>query len=96
MNADVVIGFFVPEEDDEGIYYFSSEHSRSEAGMELAGSLAERLGVPATGRTLPMLKATRAPAVVVGLRSMNRRTGRVVANVIASLYERPKPEPGER
>jgi N-acetylmuramoyl-L-alanine amidase len=90
MNVDVVIGFFVPDEGDEGIYFFSSEHSRSEAGMALAETLAERLGVRAVGRTLPILKETRAPAVVVALRSMNRRTGRVVANVVASLYEQPR------
>ena len=91
LDADVVIGLFVPDEGDEGIYYFSSEHSRSEAGMALAEALAERLGVPALGRTVPMLKQTRAPAAIVALRSMNRRTGRVVANVVASLYEKSEP-----
>jgi len=91
LDADVVIGLFVPDEGDEGIYYFSSEHSRSEAGMALAKALSERLGVPALGRTVPMLKQTRAPAAIVALRSMNRRTGRVVANVVASLYEKSEP-----
>lgn len=87
MNMDMVVGFFVPDENDEGIYYFSSEHSRSEAGMAIAEALGDRLGVEALGRTMPILKETRAPAVVVALRSMNRRAGRVVANVVASLYE---------
>jgi N-acetylmuramoyl-L-alanine amidase len=88
MNADIVIGFFVPDEGEDGIYFFSSEHSRSEAGMAVAQALADRLGVPALGRTMPILKETRAPAVVVALRSMNRRAGRIVANVVASLYEK--------
>lgn len=92
MNADIVVGFFVPDEGDEGIYYFSSEHSRSEAGMAVAEALADRLGVPAVGRTMPILKETRAPAVIVALRSMNRRAGRVVANAVASLYEAPRTE----
>ena len=87
MNVDMVIGFFVPDEGEDGVYYFSSEHSRSEAGMAIAEALAERLGVTALGRTMPLLKETRAPAVVVALRSMNRRAGRIVANVVASLYE---------
>jgi N-acetylmuramoyl-L-alanine amidase len=92
MNVDMVIGFFVPDEGDEGIYYFSSEHSRSEAGMAIAQVLADRVGVSPVGRTMPILKETRAPAVVVALRSMNRRSGRIVANVVASLYETPKDE----
>jgi N-acetylmuramoyl-L-alanine amidase len=92
MGVDVVIGFFVPMETDEGIYYFSSEHSRSEAGMAVAEVLAERLGVRTVGRTMPILKETRAPAVVIAVRSMNRRVGTVVANVVASLYETPRDE----
>jgi hypothetical protein len=60
--------------------------------MALAQALADRLGISPVGRTVPILKETRAPAVVVALRSMNRRTGRIVANVIASLYETPKDE----
>jgi hypothetical protein len=88
-NVDLVLGFFVPTELDEGVYYFSSEHSRSEAGMVIAEHIAERLGVRAHGRTMPILKETRSPAVVVALRSVNRRVGRVVANALASLFERP-------
>jgi len=88
-DIDLVLGFFVPTELDEGVYYFSSEHSRSEAGMAIAEHVAQRLGVRAHGRTMPILKETRSPAVVVALRSVNRRAGRVVANAIASLFERP-------
>lgn len=87
-NVDLVVGFFVPNELDEGVYYFSSEHSRSEAGMVIAEHVAQRLGVRAHGRTMPILKETRAPAIVVALRSVNRRVGRVVANTLASLFER--------
>ncbi|MEZ5175068.1 MAG: peptidoglycan-binding protein [Acidimicrobiia bacterium] len=87
VGADLVVGFVVPSDIDEGVYYFSSEHSRSEAGRVLAGHVADRLGVRTHGRAMPMLKETRAPAVVVALRSVNRRVGRVVANAVASLYE---------
>jgi hypothetical protein len=80
----------IPEDGDEGIYYFSSEHSRSEAGMAMALHVAGRLGVRSFGRTLPILKETRSPAVVVALRAMNRRSGKVIANAIASLYEASK------
>ena len=87
-DVDLVLGFFVPTDLDEGVYYFSSEHSRSEAGMVIAEHVADRLGVRAHGRAMPILKETRAPAIVVALRSVNRRVGTVVANALASLFER--------
>ncbi len=86
-DIDVVVGFLLVGNDDEGVYYFHSEHSRSEGGIEIATRLAERLDVTPQGKTLPMLKETRSPAVIVALRSMNRRTGRVVANSLAAMYE---------
>lgn len=95
MDTDIVVGLLVPEDGEDGVYYFSSEHSRSEAGMAIALHIADRLGVRAYGRTLPILKETRSPAVVVAMRSMNRRTGKVVANAVASLYESSKDHNGE-
>ncbi len=88
IDADIVIGFLVVVEGDEGVYFFESEYSRSEGGLALANLIADRLGVVARGRTLPMLKETRSPAVIVALRSMTRRTGLVVAHAIAAMYER--------
>lgn len=87
LDTDVVVGFLLVGNGEEGVYYFHSEHSRSEGGLEIATRLAERLGVLPLGKTLPMLKETRSPAVIVGLRSMNRRTGRIVANSLASMFE---------
>lgn len=87
-NVDMVVGFQIPTDGVEGILYFQSEHSRSEAGLTIATILADRVGVPALGRSIPMLKETRSPAVVVALRSINRRVGRVVAHAVASIYER--------
>lgn len=87
MNVDLVVGFFVPADGVEGVFYFESAHSRSEAGMEMAQILADRLGVPASGRTLPLLKETRSPAAVVALRSMSRRVGRITSNAVAAIYE---------
>jgi N-acetylmuramoyl-L-alanine amidase len=86
LNVDVVVGFLRVAEGSEGVYFFESPHSRSEGGMEIATLLAERLGIQRQGKTLPMLKETRSPAVIVALRSMNRRTGRIVANSLAGLY----------
>lgn len=87
LNVDIVIGFLVDANGEEGVYYFESEYSRSEGGLALANRLADRLGVAPRGKTIPILKETRSPAVVVALRSMNRRTGRISAISIASMYE---------
>jgi len=86
LNVDLVVGFFVPLDGDEGVLYFSSEHSRSEAGMAIATAVAERLDIPAAGRTVPMLKTTRSPAIVVSIHDMTHSVGTRVADVIASLY----------
>ncbi len=86
LKADVVVGFLRVGEESEGVYFFESSLSSSEGGREIASLMADRLGVERRGKTLPMLKETRSPAVIVALRSINRRTGRVVANALASLY----------
>lgn len=87
-DVDIVVGFLVAASSEEGVYYFGSAHSRSEGGRAIADRVADRLGVDTYEKTIPMLKETRSPSVVVALRSMNRRTGRVVANALASLFEK--------
>lgn len=87
IGVDIVVGFLSPADGVEGVFYFESAHSRSEAGMAIAEVLGERLGLPAEGRSLPMLKETRAPAVVVSMRSLSRRAGTIVAHAVATLYE---------
>ena len=87
LNVDMVIGFLVPQDGEEGVHFFESGLSRSEAGARIAQQLADRLGLEVAGRTMPMLKETRPPAALVSLRSMTRRTGTVVAHAIASVYE---------
>ncbi len=86
LNVDIVVGFFVPLDGDEAVCYFRSEHSRSEAGMAIATAVAERLHLPTAGRTIPLLKNTRSPAIVVSVTDMDHSVGARVADVIASLY----------
>ena len=86
LNVDIVVGFLVPLDGDEGVLYFRSEHSRSEAGMAIATAVAGRLGLPPAGRTMPMLKNTRSPAIVVSIKTMDDSVGTRVADVVASLY----------
>ena len=86
LNVDLVIGFFVPQDGDEAIFYFSSEHSRSEAGMAIAALVSGRFELPIAGRTMPILKDTRSPAIVVSISQMDRSVGGQVAEVVSSLY----------
>lgn len=87
MDADMVIGFFIPQDGEEGILYFHSEHSSSAAGRFVAGIIADRLDLPVLKSTAPMLKETRAPAALVSMRTMSRRVGTIVAHAVASVYE---------
>ncbi|MEN8237771.1 MAG: peptidoglycan-binding protein [Actinomycetota bacterium] len=86
LNVDIVVGFFVPFDGDEGVLYFRSEHSRSEAGLAIATAVADRLGLQTAGRTMPMLKTTKSPAIVVSVADMDDSVGTRVAEVISSLY----------
>ena len=86
LNVDLVVGFFVPRDTEEAIFYFRSEHSRSEAGMAIATAVADRFGLPIAGRTVPILKDTRSPAIVVSTARMDHVAGTQVGSVIASLY----------
>ncbi len=67
LGADLTLSLRAPGPEGSGIYYFESPHSRSEAGFLLATVLADFLGLPVSGRTTPMLKNTRAPAVIVSI-----------------------------
>lgn len=75
LGVDVVIAFSLPGTDVPGIYYFASEISHSEAGEAIAKTLARRLGLQAVGRSTPMLRETRAPAIVITLPRLDARLG---------------------
>ena len=75
LGVDVVIGFSLPGTDVPGIYYFASATSHSEAGATIAKTLARRLGLQPVGRTTPMLRETRAPAIVITLPRLDARLG---------------------
>jgi N-acetylmuramoyl-L-alanine amidase len=81
-SADLVIGFALPHTDQPGVYYFASSMSVSEAGSTMAKVVASGLGVRVVGRTTPLLRDTRAPAIVVALPRLDAAAGRAVARSI--------------
>ncbi|WKZ81842.1 MAG: peptidoglycan-binding protein [Acidimicrobiia bacterium] len=87
VAADMVLAFCHPDSDEPGIYYFASAQTHSEAGAAIASGLAAALGVKPLGRNTPLLRATRAPAVVVSLPRLDSALGRTVVRDIESWLQ---------
>lgn len=89
VGSDLIVAFRVNRDGDDSVYYFSSEHSASRAGEELARALALTLGARVEGRASAMLKETRAPAAVVSLHSLDEKTGTAVAEGLGRFFALP-------
>lgn len=77
QGSDVIVSF--QESSDEGVFYFATEHAKSEAGQELAMAIASVIGGVVEGRSAPILRETRAPAAVVARRQVPEELGQAVA-----------------
>ena len=64
-GSDLNVSLQLAGADEEGVFYFESPMSHSEAGRYLAEKLGRQLGLQVVGRASPFLKDTRAPAVVI-------------------------------
>lgn len=82
VAADIVLGFALPSTDVVGVYYFASSMSHSEAGARIASAVAAGLGIEPVGRVTPLLRETRAPAIVVTLPRLDRTVGESVARSV--------------
>ncbi len=86
LGASLIVSFQLPYAEPASVFFFASPMSRSEAGAMLAAAISERLGLPVEGRAHPILKETRAPAVVVATDTMNEAAGKVVAEAISGFF----------
>ena len=86
LGAALIVSFQLPYAEPPSVFFFASSMSRSEAGALLAAAIAERIGLPLEGRAHPMLKETRAPAVVVASADMNDDLGKKVAAAISGFF----------
>jgi N-acetylmuramoyl-L-alanine amidase len=86
LDVQVVVSITVPLDDTEGVFYFGTQLSTSEAGKAIAIHLAGRLNVPALPRAVPILKETRSPAVVIAVAEPSPEMGSEIANAIVDLY----------
>ena len=83
-GADLIVAFQASSDDEDRVLFFSSEHSRSEAGALLAGAIADAAGGLVEGRASAMLKETRAPAAIVARRSLSED---IAASVVVGLNQ---------
>ena len=86
LGAALIVSYQLPYAEPPSVFFFASSMSRSEAGALLAAAIADRIGLPFEGRAHPMLKETRAPAVVVATEAMNEEAGRAVAEAIGAFF----------
>jgi N-acetylmuramoyl-L-alanine amidase len=86
LGANLVVSFQTPYGDGPGVYYFASDHSRSEAGALVAEAVGAELGLGVDGRAPAMLKDTRAPAVVVMSHRMDAEVGSRVVEAVAAFF----------
>jgi N-acetylmuramoyl-L-alanine amidase len=92
LAVDLVLAFSLPGHDLPGVYFFASALSHSEAGEALARALAPGLGLQPVGRVMPILRETRAPAILVAVPRLDPGLGRaVVAALDAWLATPPQP-----
>lgn len=84
LGADLIVAFQLDSGSGNNVYFFASEHSRSEVGEKLAEAVAGRVGGSISGRASALLKETRAPAVVVSVANLD---GAVGAEVTAGLTD---------
>lgn len=90
LGAGLIVSFELPRAADPAIFFFASTMSRSEAGALLAAAIGERVGLPVEGRAHPMLKETRAPAVVIATPNMDEQLGLMTAQAIVGFFQSPR------
>lgn len=86
LGADLIVSFQVEGQGVNGVFYFASEHSRSEVGESLARSIAATTGGTVEGRASALLKETRAPAVIISHNPLGEEVGAGVAAGLDSFF----------
>jgi N-acetylmuramoyl-L-alanine amidase len=86
LGVDLIVSICTVPEGEGAVHYFASEMSKSSAGEALASSIGDRLGLPTSGRAIPILKNTRSPAAVVALPRFDAATTTLIAQGLLDLY----------
>jgi len=86
LGAGLVVSLQLAAPDEPCVAFFQSDHSRSEAGHSIACAIAPSLGLPVVGQASPMLKETRAPAVVVLSDQLSPLLGALVIGALNEFF----------
>jgi N-acetylmuramoyl-L-alanine amidase len=79
VGADFVIGFIDPQPGGPGVFHFATATSHSEVGARLGQHVARSLDLPSKGRSAPILRETRAPAILIAAQPLDEALGKAVA-----------------
>jgi len=86
LGSNVVLSFQLPYAEEQGVFFFASPHSRSEAGASLASVIAQELGLAVDGRAPAILKETRAPAVLITADRLDAECGSRVIEALERFF----------
>lgn len=86
LGAGLVVSFQVASPDEPGVGFFRSQHSHSEAGQSIATAIAPTLGLQPVGLARPILKETRAPAVVILSDDLSPLLGALVVGALRDFF----------
>lgn len=93
-DVHVVVSITVPSDGIEGVFYFGTDLSTSEAGRTIAVHLGRHLALDPLPRAMPLLKETRSPAVVIAVMDPQPELGTTIARAIVDLYANGPDEEG--
>lgn len=83
-GADFVISFTAPDPSEPGVFHFATATSHSEVGARLGQHLGRALNLPSHGRSTPILRESRAAAVVIAA-PLGVALGKAVAAALESF-----------
>jgi len=89
QGVDVVLSFGHAAADGNGCFFFGTERSASEAGRRIASEIGKALDYPVAGRSYPILRETRSPAVVINSDQLGEGTGIAAAAGFLTLVAQP-------
>lgn len=88
LGSDLVVGFQLASADRPGVFYFDSGRSSSPAGKAMAHFVTVTTGLDPGGRSLPILRGTRAPAIVVSAPALGGELAEAVVEGVVSFFRK--------
>lgn len=96
LGSDLVVSFQLPRADRPGVFYFDSGRTSSLAGQMLANYVTVTTGLESGGRSFPILRGTRAPAIVVGSAELDGVLADAVIRGIVDFFRGTAAEMGSK